>query len=172
MCRTCHLFTDLQVATHIIRCSQPHMLSVLDSALAHARTLAHRIVNQDCHYAIETGTTRATLPNYGRIPGDGPVPVLDQRHANNDQMDSRHVYRPSGPHGKRGPGKITNQLRHYSIHTVVIRGPNQIQHDSNHTVISKESNYQRNQKFSHLQSLQSGIAKKDWECYRNGGPRY
>ena len=49
------------------------MLSVLDSALADARTLAHRIVHQDCHYAIETETTRATLPNYGRIPGDGPL---------------------------------------------------------------------------------------------------
>ena len=73
VCRTCHLFVGLQVAIHIIRRSQPHMLSVLDSALVDARTLAHRIVNQDCHYDIESGTTRATLPNYGRIPGDGPV---------------------------------------------------------------------------------------------------
>ena len=61
VCRTCHVFADLQVAIHIIRRSQPHMFSVLDSALADSRTLAHRIVNQDCHYAIETGTTTAIL---------------------------------------------------------------------------------------------------------------
>ena len=73
VCRKCDFFADLQVATYIIRRSQPHMLSVLDFALADARTLAHKIVNQDCHYAIETGTTRATSTNYGRILGDGPV---------------------------------------------------------------------------------------------------
>ena len=48
MCRTFHFWADLQVATHIIRRSQRHMLSVLDSALADARTLAHRIVYQYC----------------------------------------------------------------------------------------------------------------------------
>ena len=100
MCRTCHLFTDLQVATHIICRSQPHMLSVLDSALADARALAYRIVNQDCYCTIEIGTTRATLPNNGRIPSDGTVPIFDQRHANNDQTVSGNVYQPIGPHGK------------------------------------------------------------------------
>ena len=88
------------MATHIIRRSQPHMLSVLDSALAHARTLAHRIVHQDCLYVIGAGTTRATLPNYGRFSGDGPVLILNQGHANNDQMDSGSVYQPTRPHGK------------------------------------------------------------------------
>ena len=80
VCRTCHLWADLQMATHIVRRNQPHMLSVLDSALADARTLAHRIVYHDCRYFIETGTTRATLPNYGRIPCDGPALEQSQGH--------------------------------------------------------------------------------------------
>ena len=102
VCRTCHLFTDLQVATHIIRRSQPHMLSLRDSALADARTLAHRIVNQDCYYAIENGTTRATLPNKGRIRSDGALPILDHGHADYDQAVARKWCQPSGPHGKGG----------------------------------------------------------------------
>ena len=100
VCRTCHFFSDLQVATHIIRRSQPHMFSVLDLALADARTLAHRIVNQDCYYTIESGTTRATLPNNGRIPSDGTVPIRDQRHANYDKAVAGNVYQPIGPHGR------------------------------------------------------------------------
>ena len=50
MCRTCFPLAELQVATHVIRCHQLHMLSVLESALTATRTLAHRIVFQDCHY--------------------------------------------------------------------------------------------------------------------------
>ena len=90
---TCSLWADLQVATHIIRRSQPHMLSLLGSSLADARTLAHRIVYQDCNYSIKIGATRAILPNHGRIRGDGPaleqlqsyLPMVYPRGADHDQ---------------------------------------------------------------------------------------
>ena len=88
-CRTCYVWADLQVATHISHRSQPHMFSVLDCALADARTLAHRIVYQDCHYSSDTGTTRATLLNYGRIIGDGPA--LEQSQVHLALVQSRSV---------------------------------------------------------------------------------
>ena len=57
-CLTCYFFADLQVATHNICAHQPEMLTVLDTALADARTLAHRIINQDKQGDTAAGATK------------------------------------------------------------------------------------------------------------------
>ena len=110
--RTCCFWADLQVATHIIRPSQPHMISVLDFALADARTFAHRFLYQDFHYTIETGTIRVILPNHGRILGDGPA--LEQSHGHLALVQPRGASQDqgSGSFGRTAPsGEVVDQSR-------------------------------------------------------------
>ena len=93
VCRTCFFGVDLQVAAHIIRYHQPHMLSVLDSVLTTTRTLGHRIVYQECLYSIkrekqqeflwltQTGSLEKTLRmGHQELPSrtKQAVPKLDQ----------------------------------------------------------------------------------------------
>ena len=70
VCRTWCLFTDLHVATHYIRARQPGMLTILDGALADARTLAHRIMDQGNQGGIVAGAT-----NLHQQPGKAMLPI-------------------------------------------------------------------------------------------------
>ena len=72
---------DLHVATHYIRARQPSMLTILDGALSDARTLTHRIIDQEDQRTNRAGATNPyhcclgiTLPIEGgsRLMGSWP----------------------------------------------------------------------------------------------------
>ena len=102
------IFADLQVATHHIRAHQPEMLTVLDTALADARTLAHRIINQDNQGDIVAGATKFNhqrggpflcLEQYNRPIGNCS-PILDNARAIADQMAPQQVYQGANQIGR------------------------------------------------------------------------
>ena len=89
VCRTCFLRAELQVAMHVIRCRQPHMLAVLDSALTAARTIAHRVVCQDRHLAIERGAARSHIwPDPCRVFGHDTAHGLSRAFQQNQTSSS------------------------------------------------------------------------------------
>ena len=96
VCRTCCLFTDLHVATHYIRARQPGMLTILDGALAEARTLAHRIMDHDDQRGNVAGA-----PNLYQPPERAMLPI---------EGGSRHM--GTRPPEERAPRAIADQGAH------------------------------------------------------------
>ena len=99
---------DLQVATHHIRYHQPDMLTVLDTALADARTVVHRIVNQDCQGDIVAVATKVTNQRGGPYVcmeqyihlSDSHAPILDQARVITDQVAPQLVHQQANQRGR------------------------------------------------------------------------
>ena len=114
-------FADLQVASHRIRAHQPGILIILDSVLADARTLAHRIINHGNQGGIVAGATKLHqqpgtamlfIEGGSRLMGSCP-PAEGSTRAIADQTAAQQVYRDV-PHGRRKnkmSGQVTGPAR-------------------------------------------------------------
>ena len=99
------------------------MFNVLDIALANARTLALRIVNQDCQGDIVAGATKVTYQRggpYARMDqyihlSESHAPILDQARAITDQVAPQQVHHGANQRGRGSaipkPAMVANQDR-------------------------------------------------------------